>query len=43
VLALTGALWFPPLLGGLLIVVLVATVVRVQRCFRRYDALAPTP
>ncbi|MBN9631486.1 MAG: MFS transporter [Actinobacteria bacterium] len=43
VLALTGALWFPPLLGGLLIVVLVATVVRVQRGFRRYDALAPTP
>ncbi|WP_200935255.1 MFS transporter [Leifsonia sp. Leaf336] len=43
VLALTGALWFPPLLGGLLIVVLVATVVRVQRGFRQYDALAPTP
>ena len=43
VLALTGALWFPPLLGGLLIVVLVATVVRVQRGFRHYDALAPTP
>jgi hypothetical protein len=43
VLALTGALWFPPLLGGLLIVVLVATIVRVQRTFRRYDALAPTP
>ena len=42
-LALTGALWFPPLLGGLLIVVLVATIVRVQRTFRRYDALAPTP
>nr|WP_223695242.1 MFS transporter [Leifsonia poae] len=42
-LALTGALWFPPLLGGLLIVVLVATVVRVQRSFRRYDALDPTP
>ena len=43
VLALTGALWFPPLLGGLLIVVLVAVAVRVQRSFRRYDALAPTP
>ncbi|MFJ3392891.1 MFS transporter [Leifsonia aquatica] len=42
-LALTGALWFPPLLGGLLIVVLVATVVRVQGAFRRYDALDPTP
>jgi MFS family permease len=43
VLALTGALWFPPLLGGLVIVVLVATIVRVQGSFRRYDALAPTP
>ncbi|MDN4615674.1 MFS transporter [Leifsonia sp. F6_8S_P_1B] len=43
VLALTGALWFPPLLGGLVIVVLVATIVRVQGAFRRYDALAPTP
>jgi MFS family permease len=43
VLALTGALWFPPLFGGLLIVVLVATIVRLQRGFRRYDALAPTP
>ncbi|MBW8871195.1 MAG: MFS transporter [Leifsonia sp.] len=43
VLALTGALWFPPLLGGLVIVVLVAVVVRIQRSFLRYDALAPTP
>nr|WP_271176499.1 MFS transporter [Leifsonia poae] len=43
VLALTGALWFPPLLGGLIIIVLVATIVRVQGSFRRYDALAPTP
>lgn len=42
-LALTGALWFPPLLGGLVIMVLVATVVRVQGAFRKYDALAPTP
>ncbi|AGW41786.1 integral membrane efflux protein [Leifsonia xyli subsp. cynodontis DSM 46306] len=43
VLALTGALWFPPLLGGLVVIVLVATVVRVQRGFRSYDALRPTP
>jgi MFS family permease len=42
-LALTGALWFPPLLGGLSIIVLVATIVRLQGAFRRYDALAPTP
>jgi hypothetical protein len=43
VLALTGALWFPPLLGGLVIVVLVATIVRLHNGFRAYDALAPTP
>ncbi len=43
VLALTGVLWFPPLLGGLLIVALVSAIVRVQGSFRRYDALAPTP
>lgn len=43
ILALTGLLWFPPLLGGLLIVVLVGVIVRVQRTFRHYDALAPTP
>jgi MFS family permease len=37
------ALWFPPVLGGLLIVVLVATIVRVVRSLRAYDALHPTP
>ncbi len=37
-----GALWLPPLLGGVLIVVLLAVLVRVQRGFLRYDALAPT-
>ncbi|MFF1634827.1 MFS transporter [Leifsonia sp. NPDC058248] len=42
-LTLWAALWFPPLLGGLVIVVAVATIVRVQGSFRRYDALAPTP
>jgi MFS family permease len=42
-LTLSAALWFPPLLGGLVIVVAVATIVRVQGSFRRYDALAPTP
>jgi MFS family permease len=42
-LALTGVLWFPPLLGGLVIVVLVATIVRVHSGFRAYDALAPAP
>lgn len=38
-----GALWLPPLFGGLVIVVLVATLVRMQSTFRRYDALEPTP
>ena len=42
-LALTGALWFPPLLGGLVIVVLVSTIVRMHKGFRAYDALAPLP
>jgi len=42
VLATLGALWLPPLLGGLVIMVLVATVVRRSRTFRRYDANSPT-
>jgi MFS family permease len=41
--ALAGALWAPPVLGGLLIVGLIAVLVRTQRSFRDYDALAPTP
>ena len=43
VLALTGALWFPPLLGGLVIMALVAVLVRLHASFRHYDATAPTP
>ena len=41
--ALAGvtALWFPPVLGGLAIIVLIAVVLRVQRSFRRYDGLDP--
>ena len=35
------ALWFPPVLGGLAIIVLIAVVLRVQRSFRAYDALDP--
>lgn len=34
-------LWFPPLLGGVAIIVLIAVVLRIQRSFRRYDALDP--
>ena len=43
VLATAVALWFPPVLGGLLIVVLIAVLVRAQRSFRDYDARTPTP
>ncbi len=35
------SLWFPPVLGGLAIIVLIAVVLRVQRSFREYDALDP--
>lgn len=37
------ALWAPPLLGGLVIVVLTALVTRAQRTFLAYDARTPTP
>ena len=40
-LAAVTTLWFPPLLGGLAIIVLIAVVLRVQRSFREYDALDP--
>lgn len=38
-----AALWFPPLLGGLAIVVLAWLLVRLQPTFRHYDALDPRP
>lgn len=40
---LAGALWFPPLLGGVLIMVLTGLLLRLQPGFRRYDALDPKP
>ena len=40
-LAALTTLWFPPLLGGVAIIVLIAVVLRVQRSFREYDALDP--
>ena len=43
VVASIGALWLPPLLGGVLIMVLLGVLVRLQRGFLRYDALSPTP
>jgi MFS family permease len=41
--ALGAVLWFPPVLGGLLIIALVALLLRLQPTFRHYDALDPTP
>ena len=43
VMATLVALWFPPVLGGLVIVAAAGTILRVQRSLRAYDALAPTP
>lgn len=42
-LAMTGALWFPPLLGGMVIVVIAATALRLSPRFRAYDATHPEP
>ncbi len=41
-LAAITALWFPPVLGAVLIIVLIGIVMRVQRSFREYDAAHPT-
>jgi MFS family permease len=43
VLATAVALWFPPLVGGLAIIALIAVLTRTQRSFRDYDAQNPTP
>jgi hypothetical protein len=43
ILATAVALWFPPVLGGILIIALIAILVRAQRSFRDYDARMPTP
>lgn len=43
VFATAVALWFPPVLGGILIIGLIAVLVRVQKSFRQYDARNPTP
>ena len=43
VLSITALLWFPPLLGGLVIVVAAAVILRVQRTLREYDAEDPQP
>jgi len=42
-IASIGALWLPPLLGGIVIIVVIATLLRFQRTFRHYDSASPTP
>ncbi|HAN23527.1 MAG: MFS transporter [Microbacterium sp.] len=42
-LATFTALWFPPLLGGFLIIGIVAVLVRLSPGFRAYDAAHPVP
>jgi len=42
-ISLVAGLWFPPLLGGLLIVALIALCMRATPSFRAYDALHPVP
>ncbi len=43
VLSLTALLWFPPLLGGVVIIVASAVILRIYRSLRDYDALDPKP
>ncbi|MGF3055690.1 MFS transporter [Microbacterium sp. YY-01] len=42
-LATATALWFPPLLGGLLVIGLAAFLTRLTPRFREYDAADPAP
>ncbi|WP_308015782.1 MFS transporter [Microbacterium sp. cx-59] len=42
-LATVTALWFPPLIGGILIIAIVAVLVRMSPAFRAYDARTPVP
>ena len=41
-LAAVTALWFPPVIGGMLVIVVVGALLRFQTTFRHYDALNPT-
>jgi MFS family permease len=43
VVAAIGAIWLPPLLGGVAIITLLAFLTRWQRGLVHYDALSPTP
>jgi MFS family permease len=42
-LSVVAALWFPPLFGGLVIVVAAALILRFVHSFRAYDAFDPKP
>ena len=42
-LATLTVLWFPPLLGGLIVIALVGVLVRLTPSFRAYDAEDPVP
>ncbi|WP_207670003.1 MFS transporter [Glaciibacter flavus] len=42
ILASLVALWFPPVLGGLMIMALIALLLRIYPAFRAYDARNPT-
>jgi MFS family permease len=42
-LTVFAALWFPPLVGGVVIVIVVAIILRVTRSFRDYDSFDPRP
>ena len=41
-LAAITTLWFPPVAGGILVVVIIGLLLRGQSTFRHYDALNPT-
>ncbi|MCU1478538.1 MAG: transporter [Subtercola sp.] len=43
ILAAFAAVWFPPLLGGILIIVIIGVLVRASPRFRHYDAQNPLP
>lgn len=43
ILATLVALWFPPVLGGLVIIAAVGVILRVHGSLRAYDSLSPTP
>ena len=43
VVSAIGLLWLPPLVGGIAIIVIIATLLRFQRTFRHYDSASPAP